>query len=284
MIKINFQEPNTDNWRAWRTQCENEQRMHNEAFAAGQKPKVKDDVYKGKKYNIKSDVYMNLDGPFHGKCVYCESYMASDQDGDMEHFRPKNAVSKMNFEPVKVEINGEIKDHPGYYWLCYDYKNLLPSCILCNQKRKHGEKFIGKHTRFPVDGDYAVRPGEEVNEYPLLLNPVFDYPEQHLELQETGIFKALTDEGEACIHIFGLNKREALVESRKIFYNSVKNDLDMFIIHSAKCSNEVKERLERLGKIKDIWDGKGAYSAAGLLAIDERAPVLRTIFELQDSA
>ena len=74
MIKIDFQEPDTENWKTWMAQCEAEQQLHNEAIQRGDESTVKGRIYKGKDYNIKSEVYMNLHGPFHGKCAYCESY------------------------------------------------------------------------------------------------------------------------------------------------------------------------------------------------------------------
>ncbi|MEF9674035.1 hypothetical protein QNM99_25505 [Pseudomonas sp. PCH446] len=42
---------------------------------------------------------------------------------DVEHYRPKGAVS-------------EDASHPGYWWVAMDWDNLLPSCIDCNRKRK----------------------------------------------------------------------------------------------------------------------------------------------------
>lgn len=282
MIKINFKEPTDDNWINWKTQCEKEQQAHNEAVKAGKASKVKDRIYKGVTYNIKPDVYMNLHGPFHGKCAYCESLIKADQPGDIEHFRPKNAIQDKDGNYEKVNVNGELTPHPGYYWLAYNFQNLLPSCRDCNKiPKKNDPLSYGKGTQFPVRDFRARKQGEEEQEEALLINPVFKDPTKHLELDETGIFKALSVQGQTCIDIFGLNTREALVESRKRIYKSTKNDVDMLIIHLKNRSNEVEERLDTL---KDILKGKGAYSAAGLLAIDERAPVLRTIFELQDSA
>lgn len=282
MIRINFQEPNNDNWRNWKTECNEEQQAHSEAIEAGQTSKVNDRVYKGVTCNIKPDVYMNLHGPFHGKCAYCESLIKADQPGDIEHFRPQNAVKNKDGNDEMVNVNGELKPHPGYYWLAYNFQNLLPSCRDCNKiPKKNDPQSYGKGNQFPVKDFRALKQGEEEREEALLINPVFEDPAEHLKLDKTGAFNALTDQGQACIDIFGLNIREALVESRKNFYDSVKNDVDMLIIHLINRSNEVKKRL---GKIKDIWEGKGAYSVAGLLAIEERSPVLRTIFELKDSA
>ena len=84
-------------------------------------------------------------------------------------------------------------------------------------KWKTDNTLIGKHTRFPVRGYHAIHPNEEVHEDPLLINPVFEEPSLHLELDETGIFSALTDQGQACIDIFGLN-RPALVICRRDAY------------------------------------------------------------------
>lgn len=264
MIKIDFQEPDTNEWRDWRTQCEAEQQLHNEAIQRGDESKVKRRIYKGEDYNIKSEVYMNLHGPFHGKCAYCESYIASDQDGGIEHFRPMNAVSNKYFNPVKIEIDGEIIDHPGYYWLCYKYKNFLPTCILCNEKRWHGEKLIGKYTRFPINGDYAIRPGEEDNEEALLLNPVFDYPEEHLELQETGIFKARTEKGQMCIDVFGLNIREALVEGRRRAFRDTETKIGAWWV---ACWHNPAKASELHQELMDVKKGEEPYSAGGRLAL-----------------
>lgn len=282
MIKIDFQEPDTDEWREWQAQCEAEQQLHNEAIQRGDESKVKKRIYKGKDYNIKSEVYMNIDGPFHGKCAYCESYIASDQDGGIEHFRPKNAVSDEDFKPVKIERDGETIDHPGYYWLCYKYTNFLPTCILCNEKRWHGDKLIGKYTRFPVKGDYAIRPGEEDNEEPLLLNPVFVDPEEHLELQETGIFNACTEEGQMCIDIFGLNIREALVEGRRKAFKDTKAKFKTWWV---ALIFDLEEATELYQELMDVKKGKVPYSAGSRLALRKKSlksVIVERINELLD--
>lgn len=282
MIKIDFQEPDTDNWKAWRVECETEQLSHNEAIQRGDKSDVNDRVYKGTKYNIKSDVYMNLDleGPFYGKCAYCESLIVSDQDGDMEHFRPKKAVSDENFNPIRVEIDGEVKDHLGYYWLCYKHNNLLPSCILCNQKRGSGDDSTGKGTRFPVRGQYAKRPGEEVNEEPLLINPIFEDPEDHLELDETGIFRAKNDseKGNVCINIFGLNNRKALIKARMDRYKSTKNKISILLM---ELSQGTSQNIEC---IKEVLEGRVPYSAAARAAIRDSRSKLKPFLDLQEES
>lgn len=274
MIKIDFQEPDTENWRNWRAECEVEQQKHNEAVEESRPTEVKNEVYKGKKYGIKSDVYMNLHGPFHGKCAYCET-LITGHDGEIEHFRPKNAVSDENFNPVKIEVNGEIKDHPGYYWLCYDYKNLLPSCIRCNQKRIHDDKPVGKGTRFPVKGFRATKPGEELKEKPLLINPVFQDPQKHLRIDETGVFLALSEEGEACIIIFGLNIRDSLLDDRKRCYDNIKAKISVLLM---EINQGTMENIDEC--FKNILEGKLPYTAAAQAALKDSQSKLRPFMNL----
>jgi hypothetical protein len=106
---------------------------------------------------------------FHGKCAYCESKVQATYPGDVEHYRPKGKVD-------------EDKNHPGYYWLAYDEKNMLPSCILCNQYR-------AKMTHFPVAGEHSRDPRNVGSEQPLLLNPYNQNidPSDHLEFEPTGV-------------------------------------------------------------------------------------------------
>ena len=49
---------------------------------------------------------------YHHKCAYCERIAKAD----IEHYRPKGRVL-------------EDDDHSGYYWLCYEWTKLIPSCV-----------------------------------------------------------------------------------------------------------------------------------------------------------
>ena len=64
-----------------------------------------------------------LEKLFEQKCAYCETKIGVNADWDVEHYRPKGRVT-------------ENTAHPGYYWLAYDWDNLLPSCAFCNQGRR----------------------------------------------------------------------------------------------------------------------------------------------------
>lgn len=63
----------------------------------------------------------------HGKCAFCESKILHITPGDVEHFRPKAGFRQAS-DDVLIE--------PGYYWLAYDWDNLLLSCSECNRRHK----------------------------------------------------------------------------------------------------------------------------------------------------
>jgi hypothetical protein len=76
---------------------------------------------------------------FNGQCAYCESPLKFDRyRGDAEHYRPKGSVmwrdlatNKKTKARCKLSDGTEI-DHPGYFWLAYDWRNLMPACADCN--------------------------------------------------------------------------------------------------------------------------------------------------------
>lgn len=124
------------------------------------------------------DVRMALEELFYDKCAYCESSLTATASWDIEHYRPKGRVA-------------ERADHPGYYWLAYEWTNLLPACEFCNQRRKDAPRYgdpqplpaQGKFDQFPLAGETqrAMSPDSDLDqEAPLLLNPCEDQPEQHL--------------------------------------------------------------------------------------------------------
>lgn len=181
---------------------------------------------------------------FHGKCAYCETFYASSQPLDVEHYRPKGAVA-------------EVADHRGYWWIAMAWENLLPSCIDCNRKRNHvtprGDTSLvrlldnavgfssgvilgtGKKDSFPI-ADMGIRASKRgdslADEKPLLLDPCVDNPSDHLvyffdwtnpisfilpkQLPGDPDFSGpdgLSIRGATSVHVYGLN-RLRLVQAR----------------------------------------------------------------------
>ncbi len=181
----------------------------------------RNDPTKTKSFTFKTykrpEIKQLLEDMFHGKCAYCETFYSAAQPMDVEHYRPKGAVS-------------EDDTHDGYWWLAMKWDNLLPSCIDCNRKRKqitpvgdvrqvrlirngspdfsHGTVLAsGKKDSFPItengqrvfdaptgakDNLVAASSPGLLKEEPLLLNPCNDRPETHLRHQ----FTSVSDDGD----------------------------------------------------------------------------------------
>lgn len=219
MIRIDFTEPCTAVWEKWREKCKTEQATLNDLYAPGKTGKVS-----GKLYRAQKDLYLAPDGPFHGKCAYCETLIIATHPVDLDHFRPKGRGSKFSGTVTVKDRGGQDVPRPGYYWLAYDFQNLLPSCEDCNRpnKGRSGGLRIGKWDLFPVKGFYAENPGEEKLGEPLLLNPTDKRIKitKHLTVDKTGVITPHTDEGKTCCKVFGLNDRQALVQERIVAYRN----------------------------------------------------------------
>ncbi|MGO7919434.1 hypothetical protein ACC755_09735 [Rhizobium ruizarguesonis] len=191
------------------------------------------------------------------KCCYCEASL-DRQHGDVEHFRPKQKVTDEDHRVQTVTVDGQVIDHPGYFWLAYDLDNLLLSCAKCNQASKdaNGEEgnsqTKGKWNRFPLENpqDRACLNGKELtDESPLLIHPLFDTITDHLKLASTGILGAKTKKGEITIRVLDLNS-ENLVKSRRTAFRDGSEVLVRLITNRVNNKfDEAREDKETIWKI-----------------------------------
>lgn len=138
----------------------------------------------------------------HNKCCYCERKTS----GQIDHFRPKRAIR---------QSKGSNRIHPGYYWLAYQWDNLLLACEDCNLK---------KSDCFPLED-----PGQRVRnhldhldrEAPLLLNPyeVAD-PGEHLTFDGSAC-RPRTARGRETVTLLELN-RPILQDERQRVLNTLE--------------------------------------------------------------
>ena len=139
---------------------------------------------------------------FHQKCAFCEGKYWAGASLHVEHFRPKSEVTQ----------NGKRLSHPGYFWLAYEWFNLILACEKCNRR---------KGTEFPVEGERVNGPSpnperwqtEVEAERAALLSPYFDEPERHIGFTDIGTPFGSSKRGELTIKICGLDRPE-LVEVR----------------------------------------------------------------------
>jgi len=169
---------------------------------------------------------------YHKKCAYCESMLSFDSF-TIEHYRPK-------------------KGSYSYYWLGYEWSNLLPVCKKCNNS---------KGDRFPVEAPSKVLPHSKnkkrvasplllsngdldteamkanhsylLDEKPYLLHPEIDEPKAFLRLKSNGEMSNLIEQKSNSygynraiftIRLTNLN-RDVLVWKRRKIINDLENSL-----------------------------------------------------------
>lgn len=214
-----------------------------------------------------SRVIDKLNEWYYSKCAYCERFYKLD----VEHFRPKGEVRGEN---------NELISNTGYYWLGYEWSNLLPACISCNREGGKISKFpyltggtVINTPTFDVAGNLdrafcIINHINLVNELPALLNPEVDanihsYFGFEIDKQNQGIEIVGIDgqrRGEITIKTCKLNRpevrRDRLQNVVKDFVNSIsaaiskyentnndnifQNDIDLLL---QKLYNDVNDPL-----------------------------------------
>jgi len=188
-------------------------------------------------------VKQELKSLYHNKCAYCESMM-SDGDFTVEHYRPK-------------------KGSYSYYWLGYEWSNLLPVCEKCNNAK--GDKFPVRVPRVSKNSDKKSRvkapqllPNGDLdidamkanhpylfNEKPYLLHPEIDEPKEFLYVSHTGelasrIEKEVNEHSyervKQTIRLTNLN-REILIWKRKKIIEDCENLLRKQTVRFLKEKN-----------------------------------------------
>ena len=131
---------------------------------------------------------------FHGKCGYCEIKITEPQAGVVDRFRPHNGVrdEKEYFKDL-------------YWWLTYEWNNLIYSCKECHQYKAN--YFPIKGVRASFEGDFLTQEGK------LLIDPCNDYPNDHFFISNKGTITGGTEEAHHTIELLRLNRSE-LIEKR----------------------------------------------------------------------
>ena len=239
------------------------------ASAERAKTSLAEDRRDGRKHNWRAKVWKGFkqflfDHVFFGMCAYCEGAVEAVYVGDAEHYRPKGEVTQRDNHGREVVIRSpDGSPHPGYYWLAYDWRNVLPSCYKCNTYRGKGTQFPAvRHAFSPLD---AGDPDDlDKFEGPFLLQPFregYD-PRRFFVFDDLGGIEARGDniEADVSIKVYDL-KRGALRDRRLDAYTLAWN-----------IFREARERAIRNGEsladlMKDYKEGRKPHSAAVLLYI-----------------
>lgn len=194
--------------------------------------KVMEDIYQD------SDVKEKLNESHYLKCCYCESKFTYPRDLDIEHFRPKK-YSQQSENSIEILL--------VYFWLVYDWDNLLLSCAECNRGYKKNLFPLkkGSQRATPQNRDIS-------NESPIFINPALaseDDPRKHIEFDnETP--KGITPRGKKIIDLLGL-RRDELFEARLEHLKEIKKQLKiirkwekLLKLNQRIDDSEIRELLE----------------------------------------
>ena len=184
------------------------------------------------RFNISllGDIKPDLMAISYGKCAYCESSLGVASHGDIENFRPKagaSGLSRGDYAPLH------------YWWLAYEWDNLLMSCQICNQKYKRDY--------FPLSDESRRAPvgaiGQQLlDEHALLIDPTAEDPSEHLLFHDSGLVSDLSMKGRVSIEILGLNRTE-LVEKRRLAALDLAEKLELLQLPATSGTAMIKSIL-----------------------------------------
>ncbi len=158
------------------------------------------------------DVKRQLKSDQNKKCAYCERLLNGDY-GAVEHFRPKGGWQ---------QESGDILIKPGYYWLAFEWGNLLYSCDECNTSyKKNLFPLANPDSRNIANRDIS-------REQPLLINPSIEDPGAYIAFNKEMavprlISGNLSEKGMKTIEILGLNSRLDLKQARRDSFYKYKS-------------------------------------------------------------
>lgn len=179
----------------------------------------------------------------HGKCCYCESKVTHVCYGDVEHYRPKAGYRETEFGPLIT---------PGYFWLAYDWENLLFSCEICNRRYKKNLfplEIVANRVRTPLS--------DISSETPLLIDPGKENPETYISYRgDTPFAVNGNSRGEATITMVGL--RNETLRSRRA---SILSTLRIMHEITSRSPDDAK-KWECQQILSDASKPESEYSAA----------------------
>lgn len=169
---------------------------------------------------------------YKNKCAYCEKFAHNPK---IDHHRPKGRVV------------GTGANNRGYYWLCYEWTNLLPTCTNCNEIGAKGSKFPVSGTRNDIHPTTGTPPSLHVTELlypstfnvgelPELLHPEYCFPHRHFNFDRSGRIFGLSHFGNRTIEAIRLDN-EDLNGWRRTIYDQRNAELLKIIRRHFRSEN-----------------------------------------------
>ena len=167
--------------------------------------------FPAKSYYRSTKVKNRLVEIHHCKCCYCEKKFPSGIL-QVEHIRPKGGV--------RQTLDQTTDEWPGYYWLAYEWTNLLLACQICNGT-------TNKWTFFPLANPTKrarSHHDDVTKERALFIDPSKQNPRRHIRF-ENELPKGRTPTGRMTIKGIGLDSPQ-LMGNRRDKIADVKVRLD----------------------------------------------------------
>lgn len=214
---------------------------------------------------------------FAQKCVYCESVQEdTNSNFQLLYYRPfPNEANVKNWQKTL-----------HYFWLAWQWPNMYLACPTCY------EHYMNNGRPFPVENLRAhptmCQSYEELFqiawlneiEKPLILDPCYDNPEEHIQyiLTDDSVeLKGASKRGEVTISVLELN-REALRRARK-------NEADHFEQHLKNIWHRASGEKLRQEDISGLLDACAQNAPfAGLKRYILRQQLLKHQFQIQEDA
>ncbi|AUD05715.1 HNH endonuclease [Spirosoma pollinicola] len=202
-------------------------------------------------YYYRDSTIKTLRRIYSHKCGYCETHESAGASLRVDHYRPKAGVK-------------DVPGHEGYYWLAYEWSNLVLSCEKCNGRKLHNFPLQDEANRvsvptltnngLPISDCCRADKTILLAEHPLLLNPELDNPDEHLIFRPNGTIDAKTERGKKSIELYFL-ERDELITNRKNMTDDVVEDLKKHLLNF--LSREINEQTYR-------YVTQGVYERAAL--------------------
>jgi hypothetical protein len=231
-----------------------------------------------------------LENFFHDKCAYCETKKVRTTF-HAEHFRPKAMVKSEDGKVKITDHDGKEIDHPGYFWLAFNWKNLLPSCADCNTNLGKGNQFpIPKTKKYwsflkGLTADEVAKLKVKIRShqwqdvyYPqpadldelegrLLLHPYFDDPSKHLRFDELGGVIAIGEgddflKGKLSMEVYNLTAGDIVTERMDAQLKAEDKFNSAYKFYRGEGHSVNDARLKAKNHVAGYIEGKEPYSAA----------------------
>jgi hypothetical protein len=193
------------------------------------------------------------------KCAYCERDLGGLIEHDVEHYRPKCAVTAWQRGSHRHALaDGNAR---GYCMLAYELRNYCMACKTCNSAHKRD--------RFPIAGtpgradarDIAKLNAKERPMIPYPLGRIDDDPEAIITFvgflpvprQRSGLRRR---RAEATIELFGLDRRTELTQGRSRMLRAL-----WLTLRAARSSADQAERERAREQIDNMRSGREPHTA-----------------------